>query len=45
MRMKWIATGLLVLAAIVYVVSEKLDYYYLSAFSEAAGQSQSQRQS
>ncbi|HET9351861.1 MAG TPA: DUF445 domain-containing protein [Burkholderiales bacterium] len=34
--MKWIATGLLVLAAIVYVVSEKLDYYYLSAFSEAA---------
>jgi uncharacterized membrane-anchored protein YjiN (DUF445 family) len=36
MRMKWIATGLLVLAAIVYVVSEKLDYYYLSAFSEAA---------
>ena len=36
MRVKWIATGLLVLAAIVYVVSEKLDYYYLSAFSEAA---------
>ena len=36
MRMKWIATGLLVLAALVYVVSEKLDYYYLAAFSEAA---------
>ncbi|HEX2334593.1 MAG TPA: DUF445 domain-containing protein [Burkholderiales bacterium] len=34
--MKWIATGLLVLAAVVYVVSEKLDYYYLAAFSEAA---------
>jgi len=27
---------LLVLAALVYVVSEKLDYYYLAAFSEAA---------
>jgi len=36
MRMKWIATGLLVLAAGVYVVSERLDYYYLAAFSEAA---------
>jgi uncharacterized membrane-anchored protein YjiN (DUF445 family) len=36
MRMNWIATGLLVLAAVVYVVSEKLDYYYLAAFSEAA---------
>ncbi len=36
MRMKWIATGLLVLAAVVYGVSEKLDYYYLAAFSEAA---------
>ncbi|HEX5768515.1 MAG TPA: DUF445 domain-containing protein [Burkholderiales bacterium] len=34
--MKWIATGLLVLAAVVYVISEKLDYYYLAAFSEAA---------
>jgi uncharacterized membrane-anchored protein YjiN (DUF445 family) len=34
--MKWIATGLLVLAAFVYVISEKLDYYYLAAFSEAA---------
>jgi uncharacterized membrane-anchored protein YjiN (DUF445 family) len=36
MRMKWIATGLLVLAAVVYVLSEKLDLYYLAAFSEAA---------
>ena len=36
MRMKWIATGLLLLAAVVYVLSEKLDYYYLAAFSEAA---------
>ena len=36
MRMKWIATGLLVLAAVVYVISEKLDFYYLAAFSEAA---------
>lgn len=36
MRMKWIATGLLVLAALVYAVSEKLDLYYLAAFSEAA---------
>jgi uncharacterized membrane-anchored protein YjiN (DUF445 family) len=35
-RMKWLATGLLVLAAAVYVVSEKLDLYYLAAFSEAA---------
>jgi uncharacterized membrane-anchored protein YjiN (DUF445 family) len=34
--MKWLATGLLVLAALVYVVSEKLDLYYLAAFSEAA---------
>jgi len=36
MRMKWIATGLLVLAAVVYVVSEKYDLYYVAAFSEAA---------
>ncbi len=36
MRMKWIATGLLVVAAVVYVVSEKLGLYYLAAFSEAA---------
>jgi uncharacterized membrane-anchored protein YjiN (DUF445 family) len=36
MRMKWIATGLLLLAALVYVLSAKLDYYYLAAFSEAA---------
>ncbi|HEX6529836.1 MAG TPA: DUF445 domain-containing protein [Burkholderiales bacterium] len=34
--MKWIATGLLFAAAVVYVISEKLDYYYLAAFSEAA---------
>jgi uncharacterized membrane-anchored protein YjiN (DUF445 family) len=36
MRMKWIATGLLVVAAVVYVLSEKFGYYYLAAFSEAA---------
>jgi len=35
-RMKWIATGLLFAAAVVYVISERLDYYYLAAFSEAA---------
>ncbi|HKX38368.1 MAG TPA: DUF445 domain-containing protein [Burkholderiales bacterium] len=34
--MKWIATGLLIVAALVYVISEKLDLYYLAAFSEAA---------
>ena len=27
MRMKWIATGLLAVAALVYVLSEKFDYY------------------
>jgi uncharacterized membrane-anchored protein YjiN (DUF445 family) len=36
MRMKWIATGLLVLAALVYLISERLNLYYLAAFSEAA---------
>ena len=36
MRMKWIATGLLVLAAVIYVVSAKFDLYYVAAFSEAA---------
>ena len=36
MPMKWIATGLLIVAALVYVISEKLDLYYLAAFSEAA---------
>jgi uncharacterized membrane-anchored protein YjiN (DUF445 family) len=36
MKMKWIATGLLALAAVVYVVSERLGLYYLAAFSEAA---------
>ena len=36
MRMKWIATGLLLVAAVIYVVSEKFGLYYLAAFSEAA---------
>ena len=36
MRMKWFATGLLVLAAIGYFISEKYRLYYLSAFTEAA---------
>jgi len=36
MRMKWIATGLLAVAALVYVLAEKFDYTYLAAFSEAA---------
>jgi uncharacterized membrane-anchored protein YjiN (DUF445 family) len=36
MPMKWIATGLLIVAAVVYVISEKFDLYYLAAFSEAA---------
>ncbi len=36
MKMKWIATGLLALAAVVYVISERLGLYYLAAFSEAA---------
>jgi uncharacterized membrane-anchored protein YjiN (DUF445 family) len=36
MRMKWIATGLLVLAALVYILSAKFDLYYVAAFSEAA---------
>jgi len=35
-RMKWIATGLLAAAAVVYVAAEKLDFYYLARFSEAA---------
>jgi uncharacterized membrane-anchored protein YjiN (DUF445 family) len=35
-RMKWLATGLLVLAAIGYFLSEKYRLYYLSAFTEAA---------
>jgi uncharacterized membrane-anchored protein YjiN (DUF445 family) len=34
--MKWIATGLLVLAALAYVLAEKFELYYLAAFSEAA---------
>jgi uncharacterized membrane-anchored protein YjiN (DUF445 family) len=36
MRMKWFATGLLILAAIGYFISEKYRLYYLSAFTEAA---------
>ena len=36
MRMKWFATGLLLLAAIGYFISEKYRLYYLSAFTEAA---------
>jgi uncharacterized membrane-anchored protein YjiN (DUF445 family) len=35
-RMKWLATGLLVLAAATYGVSHQLDLYYVAAFSEAA---------
>ena len=36
MRMNWFATGLLILAAIGYFISEKYRLYYLSAFTEAA---------
>jgi uncharacterized membrane-anchored protein YjiN (DUF445 family) len=36
MRMKWIATGLLAAAALVYVAAQMLGLYYLAAFSEAA---------
>jgi uncharacterized membrane-anchored protein YjiN (DUF445 family) len=36
MRMKWFATGLLILAAIGYFISEKYRLFYLSAFTEAA---------
>lgn len=35
-RMKWLATGLLVLAAAVYVISAKFDLYYVAATAEAA---------
>jgi uncharacterized membrane-anchored protein YjiN (DUF445 family) len=35
-RMKWFATGLLLVAAATYVVSERLGLYYLARFSEAA---------
>jgi uncharacterized membrane-anchored protein YjiN (DUF445 family) len=35
-RMKWLATGLLVLAAVVYLISEKFGLHYVAAFSEAA---------
>ncbi|HEX6156834.1 MAG TPA: DUF445 family protein, partial [Burkholderiales bacterium] len=34
--MNWFATGLLILAAIGYFLSEKYRLYYLSAFTEAA---------
>jgi uncharacterized membrane-anchored protein YjiN (DUF445 family) len=34
--MKWFATGLLLLAAVVYLISEKFGLYYVAAFSEAA---------
>ena len=34
--MKWFATGLLILAAIGYFLSERYRLYYLSAFTEAA---------
>jgi uncharacterized membrane-anchored protein YjiN (DUF445 family) len=36
MPMKWIATGLLVVAAALYALAEKYHLYYLAAFSEAA---------
>jgi uncharacterized membrane-anchored protein YjiN (DUF445 family) len=36
MPMKWIATGLLVVAAALYALAEKFHLYYLAAFSEAA---------
>src|SRR6185312_2657030 len=36
MRINWVATGLLLLAAAGYVISEKYQLYYLAAFSEAA---------
>jgi uncharacterized membrane-anchored protein YjiN (DUF445 family) len=35
-RMKWLATGLLVLAAVGYFIAERYRLYYLSAFTEAA---------
>ena len=35
-RMKWLATGLLVLAAALYIISEKLGWYYAAATAEAA---------
>ena len=35
-RMKFYATGLLLLAAAVYLISEKFGLYYVAAFSEAA---------
>ena len=35
-RMKWLATGLLILAAALYIISEKLGWYYAAATAEAA---------
>src|SRR5688500_19461671 len=35
-RMKWLATGLLFVAALVYIVSEHQGWFYVAAFSEAA---------
>jgi uncharacterized membrane-anchored protein YjiN (DUF445 family) len=35
-RMKWLASGLLLFAALVYVLSEHQGWYYVAAFSEAA---------
>src|SRR5262245_6516142 len=36
MGKKWFATGLLVFAAVLYIAAQKLELYYLAAFSEAA---------
>jgi uncharacterized membrane-anchored protein YjiN (DUF445 family) len=36
MRINWVATGLLLVAAVGYVLSEKYQLYYVAAFSEAA---------
>jgi uncharacterized membrane-anchored protein YjiN (DUF445 family) len=35
-RMKWLATGLLILAAALYIISEKLGWTYAAATAEAA---------
>jgi len=35
-RMKWIATGLLLLAAAIYALSERFGFYYAAATAEAA---------
>ena len=36
MRINWVATGLLLVAAVGYVLSEKYQLYYAAAFTEAA---------